>query len=179
MIALINKKSFIKGDHNPLRRFLSILSAVGVLSGCSISERPFVWTDPLITITKQLDWLHRFGAVVVCYDGQDAPAARVLAADTCAEYGLKSRLVISDRMQCKMTAPNRMIFQCYDPKMRFSSGAWVNPLSKNQIKMWQDEQMARTGKSRNEIYAGPTRVVPEAILRNDVDAPMVLNQPSR
>lgn len=160
-------------------RFLSILVALGVLSGCSIAERPFVWTDPLITINKQNDWLHRYGTVIVCYNDADARAARALAEETCAEYGLKSQWQSADRMQCKLTAPQRMIFRCYDPKMIFANGGWVNPFSKNQIKLWQDEQISLTGKSRNEIYAGPTRVVPEAILRNDVEAPMLLEQPAR
>lgn len=152
-----------------------------MLSGCSISERPFIWVDPLLTINKQLasDTLHRYGTVIVCYNDEDAKAARALAADTCAEYGMKSLWVSADRMQCKMSAPNRMVFRCYDPQMRFANGAWVNPFSKNMVKMWQMEQMALTGKPLNEIYAGPTRVVPEAILRNDVDDRMPLDVQER
>lgn len=159
-----------------MRGFLVAFGLFALVSGCSIAEPPFVWTDPRLSISKQMELttLQRFGTIIICYNDVDRAKARKLAADTCAEYGLQSEYLNSDHMQCKMSAPSRSMYRCYDPQMRFSSGAWVNPFNKNQVKMWQQEQMALTGKPLNEIYAGPTRVVPDDLLRNDLgnEAPL-------
>lgn len=162
-----------------LRALLVVSGMIVLASGCSIAERPFVWTDPRLSVTKQVELttLHRFGTLIICYNEADVALARKLAIDTCGEYGLQAMYLSSDRMQCKMSAPNRMNYRCYDPQMRFASGAWVNPFNKNQVKTWQREQMALTDKPLNEIYAGPTRKVPEDLMRDDAGEPAPLVVP--
>ncbi len=114
-----------------------------------------------MSTSKDRGDLYRSGTLHICYHDPDLPLAQSLAEETCKEYGpavFQRRL---DPNQCKITAPNIATFRCYDPKMRFSNGVWVNPLSKDDVKKWRKEQAGLTGQPLDEIYAGPIREIPD------------------
>ena len=158
---------------------IGLTGMVLLLGACSLAEPPFIYANPIVTVTKDQDYLHRTGLVSVCYHDPDLEQARALALATCAEYGLKGmeRSILRD--QCKLTAPHKVTFRCYDPQMRFASGAWVIPLNAVDVKKWREEQVQITGKSSAEIYAGPTIAIPDidgVVNRIDVDVPMKIDQ---
>ena len=140
-----------------------------------MAEPPFVYTNPLVTVSKDQDYLHRTGLVSVCYHDPDLEQARALAYATCKEYGLQGMDRLIQHNQCKLTAPNKVTIRCYDPKMRFADGVWVNPLNQLEVRKWRLEQAQLTGKPPTEIYAGPVQASPDLgppVGRSDVDAPM-------
>ncbi len=159
---------------------LRIVAFVGLsllLEACELAEAPFIYIDPRISNDKKKGDLFTLGLVRVCYHDPDFDQAQALAVDACKEYGLSAYERRREFNQCKLTAPNRVTFRCYDPNMRFSNGAWVNPLSKQEVKRWRTEQTAITGKPLNEIYAGPIREIPdldENLGREDEEVPMKL-----
>ena len=144
-----------------------------VLGGCALAEPPFVVQPNTVTVSKEKDNLHRFGIVQVCYGQSDFEDAKALAAETCKEYGLESIAIRTERYQCKITAPHRTTFRCYDPKMRYPNGKWVNVMNQNAVTQWRQQQAALTGLPVSEIYAGPIQAAPQfqPIIRQDVDEP--------
>ena len=53
-----------------------------------------------------------------------------------------------------------MGFFCYDPKMQYQNGRYVNPFSDSAVKRWRKEQVILTGKPLGEIYQGTSKYVP-------------------
>ena len=158
---------------------IGLFGVACVLGACSIAEPPFVYTNPIVTVTKDRDQLHRTGMVSVCYHDPDLKQARDLAYATCKQYGLEGMDRLLQHDQCKVSAPEKITVRCYDPKMRFANGVWVNPLDPIDVKKWRQEQVRITGKPASEIYAGPIMAVPELdsqVIRNDVDVPMKIEQ---
>ncbi len=168
-----NSETILQGVR--VRRAITLFCVGMVLVGCARAEAPFVFSNPLVLVGKEKDSIHRTGLVVVCFNEADLGKAKALAQDSCKEYGLEAMEKYTERYQCKITAPHKITFRCYDPKMRFANGAWVNPVDKIQVKQWRLEQAMITGKSVSEIYAGPTRAIPdmdEPVQRPDVDEPL-------
>ena len=146
-----------------------------MLGGCEVAEPPFVYANPLVMVGKERDSIHLSGLVRVCYNAPDLEAAKALAIESCKEYGLEAMERLTELYQCKISAPHKITFRCYDPKMRFASGAWVNALDKIAVKQWRQEQANLTGKSVAEIYAGPERAIPEMddpVVRQDAEEPL-------
>ena len=142
-----------------IRPALLTLALFG-LAACDMHEAPYLYVDPKVTVTKPIDTLHIFGQAWICYDDHDLDAARGLAAQTCQKYDLHAMQIRIERYTCSSSAPHRLRFICYDPQMRFSNGAWINPLNAQQVRFWRKEQARLTGKPLSEIYAGPSRQVP-------------------
>ena len=83
-----------------------------------------------ITTGKDLDDLHKYGYMRICYADNELVKARALAEETCKQYGLEPLESHTERYQCKFTAPHRAVFRCYDPKMRYADGRIVNVFKK-------------------------------------------------
>jgi len=152
---------------------------VFALGACGLAEAPFVYVDQAITNDKQKGELVRMGMVRVCYHDPDLEQARALAVGVCKEYGLLAFQRRIERDMCKLSAPNRVTFRCYDPKMRFQSGVWVNPFNKQSVHDWRIEQATLTGKPISEIYAGPIRDLPDyddQLGRQDDEVPMKIGE---
>jgi len=156
-------------------RLVAIVGISLLLTACEIAEAPFVYVDPAISNDKKKGDLYSFGLVRVCYHDPDLEQARALAQDTCKEYGLSGYEKEIEKFRCKLSAPNRVVYRCYDPQMRFISGKWVNTLNKQEVKLWRTEQSNLTGRPISEIYAGPLRELPDAeesVGREDTDTQM-------
>ena len=158
-----------------MKKRLGMMAVAAMLAGCSLSEAPFIYTNPIVSAGKDRDTLHRTGLLSICYDDPDLSKARDLAAATCRSYGLQMSERMIQRNQCKVSAPHKLTVRCFDPKMRFANGAWVSVLDPLDVKNWRLEQAQLTGKPLTEIYAGPTMDIPDfadTVQRNDVDVPL-------
>ena len=125
-----------------MRRF-AVLALLVALGACA--EAPFLDRGPRITLQKQGDLPHRFGAFTICYNDGDLDQVRQLARETCAQYGLIPLVGLATRDQCRLTAPQAQEFQCADPKMRFADGSYVNPFKTSEVRRWHLEQQRLTG----------------------------------
>ena len=144
-----------------MTKIFGFIALVLVLGGCSIAEQPFIYINPVVTVTKDLDYIHRTGFVSVCYNDEDFEKARALAFAACRQYGLEGVERLIQHNQCKISAPSKITIRCYDPKMRFANGYWVNALNQIEVQAWRLEQVKLTGKPIDEIYAGPVRDIPD------------------
>jgi hypothetical protein len=159
----------------PVKRLVTIVGISLLLTACGLAEPPFVYQDSVISNDKKKGEIYTLGLVWVCYHDPDLEQARALALQTCKEYGLSGYEKLVEKFQCKLSAPNRVVFRCYDPQMRLSNGKWVNTLNKQEVKRWRTEQSNLTGKPLSEIYAGPLRDVPDAeesVGREDTETQM-------
>ena len=161
-----------------MAKHLAWLAMAWGLAGCTLAEPPFLYTNIQLSVVKQHDQMLQTGQIAVCYHDPDLPKARVLALSTCQQYGLQMMERVIQHNQCKLTAPEKLVVRCYDPKMRFANGAWVNPLSLTEVHLWREEQQRITGKPFDQIYAGPQRDLPELSnpsQRVDVDVPLKID----
>lgn len=127
-----------------MRRHLVVLV---LLATAACHEGPFVdFTDPAtVTVNKDPDTIRKNGNFFICYGDSDADKVEALAQQTCREYGLVALRKRDFPWQCRVSAPNRVLYLCVDPTMRFTSGAWVNPLDPSEVKQWREERRARGG----------------------------------
>jgi len=130
-------------------RNAAFIVLLALLGGCASGEA-FVDRREMDKSVKKQKLPGYDGQVTVCYDGETPKAERDrLAAEACEVYGLKAMLNSETRWQCRLTAPHRANYSCYDPDMRMADGALVNPFSASQVNAWQRERQGQ-GKPSEE-----------------------------
>lgn len=150
------------------------LLMAGLVSGCA-SQEPFVDVNNAstattnVTVQKTPSTVLRQGRVYVCHGGNPQWAeVTALAEEQCAVHGLKSVFMVTQRWQCRATAPHRSNFMCVDPEMREADGTYVNPFVPQAVRAWEQ----RTGKTAPDYHANrgalvsppaPTTVAPDAL----------------
>ncbi|KIL99743.1 hypothetical protein CCC_03915 [Paramagnetospirillum magnetotacticum MS-1] len=123
-------------------RSAALIIVLAVLGGCSSGDA-FVDRAEMAKSIKKQKLPGYNGQVTVCYDSETPKAERDrLAAEACEVYGLKAQLTSETPWQCRMTAPHRAQYYCYDPDMRMADGSLVNPFSNSQVKAWNRERNA-------------------------------------
>jgi len=127
-----------------------LLIAVG-----ACAEAPFIDRGITVTLTKPSDRLMRSGTFNICFNDGDEDKAWAMAKETCGQYGLVTLLVGRTlRYQCRISAPHTQAFQCVDPTMKFANGTYVNPLNREQLKLWKRQQerlAARKAQGREGV----------------------------
>lgn len=90
-----------------IRRAVPALLALLALSACA--ERPFVNAYPADLAKLAAADL----AFDVCYPaGADPAEIRAVAEEVCADRGLTAQALVSNRWQCRVTAPHTTRFAC-------------------------------------------------------------------
>lgn len=136
----------------PLR--LSALALLTALTACA-GEELFIDQEMNTTVAKPRDTLVKTGRLDICYDSKDKlPQAQALAEQTCAAYGLQSRMKFNDLYQCRINTPHQAIFQCFDPDMTTRLGEYINPFDENAVKEWR----LRTGGKKEAVIPRGTVV---------------------
>ncbi|MGE5502916.1 MAG: hypothetical protein ACM31L_00700 [Actinomycetota bacterium] len=126
-------------------RLLAVFLAAAALAGCvrgeAFVDRAY---DATVQKPKPAGWN---GLVSVCYTNETPAAERErLAAEACADWGLRPLLYSVQTYQCRLTVPHLAVYRCIDPAMRFANGSYVNPFSRNDVEAWQDEKAGKPRK---------------------------------
>lgn len=147
----------VRSPMRPPFRFLFAAAIAATASGCA--EPPFVDKKILTTIEKPVDSVVKTASFSICYSEKD-PFEQVLALadETCAAYGLQSRLTGKVHWQCRISAPHTAQFACYDPEMVDAYGAYINPANRRQVESW----IKRTGRLPTFTLPGKPYTLPPA-----------------
>lgn len=134
-----------------LVRPLLLLPALltGFLAGCA--EDPFIDTGintNTISMDKPKDTLVETGTFRICH-ASETPLSEVVAAaeERCGGYGLSTVQGITNRWQCRMSAPHTTHFACYDPELTDEEGNRINPFDRKAVAAWEK----RTGKKAKPL----------------------------
>lgn len=140
-----------------------LLLLPGLLAGCA--EAPFIdmgtASTTVVSIDKPTDTLLETGSFRICH-ASETPMSEVaaLAEERCGEYGLKTAQGITQRWQCRISAPHRTTFSCFDPGMTDETGAYVNPFDKRAVAAWE-KRTGKTFKLKNPRLIGlPVQIQP-------------------
>lgn len=130
---------------------LFFLLLPALVSACA--EDPFVDHGTVPNVQKPTDPVLGTGAFTICHGGQ-TPAQQVtaLAEEQCGAWGLTVRQGLTERWQCRASAPHRTTFRCVDPNMRDAKGEYINPLDREAVTAWE-KQTGQTAPLRNRLNA--------------------------
>jgi hypothetical protein len=87
-----------------IRALVAILASSMFLAAC-VAEAPYVYTDYRF---------HQRGAVIVCYNEDQASPAQVnaLAEEICRQYDRTAQFVLQQPFQCSWSAPTQVTYSC-------------------------------------------------------------------
>jgi hypothetical protein len=125
------------------------VAALTLLGGCADQRQAFV--DRMYDATVQKPKPAGSGGVVnVCYrDDTPAEERERLAAEACADWGLRPLLTGGQRWQCTLLVPHLATYHCVDPNMRFADGVYVDPFNRQDVEDWQAEKAGKPVRHRS------------------------------
>jgi hypothetical protein len=132
-----------------------LLSGALVLAGCA-SDTVFVNHEISQLIEKGQDTVLKSGVVEICHSGSAPwPEIEALAAEECATQGWQAEFYMTQKWQCRMTAPHLSTFRCFLPEYADKYGRHLNPADRKAYRAWAKARGTKAAAHPAAAGTGP------------------------